>query len=277
MAGTSPAMTDWIDRMVGESKRRLLSRAEMLRTHPWCIFCGGETPATTTDHVPPITVFDTRQRPKGLEFPACDGCNSGSRPTDQIVGYLSRLFPNSTTSSSQAELKKILRGISNNQPELLKEMLPTIQQRERFLKAAPRMPKQTHAFNASGPIFIKHMHRFAAKLGLALHFELTNRILPRVGTVSVIWFTNYQALDTGIPKEILDLVGPPDTLRSGRVNVSDQFTYSTVVTVEGTASAHFATFRMSFATLSFASENGQFPDAASKEQLFRPGFLLKRE
>jgi hypothetical protein len=49
-------------------------------------YCGGMNEATTIDHMPPITIFDHRQRPRGLESSACKPCNSGGRLAEQIVG-----------------------------------------------------------------------------------------------------------------------------------------------------------------------------------------------
>jgi hypothetical protein len=64
----------------------------MQSEQPWCVYCGKTSLGTSTDHMPPITVFDQRQRHKGLEFLACDDCHAGTRPLDQIAGFLCRLY-----------------------------------------------------------------------------------------------------------------------------------------------------------------------------------------
>jgi hypothetical protein len=259
--------------MAGDSKLKEDAKRRFLRENPWCVFCGGDAPSTTIDHVPPISVFARRHRPKGLEFPACDPCNHNSRLTDQVAAYLSRLYPDASSEAEKTELRRILSGISNNHPGLLEEMLPNVDQLARFASRGAKMPPRTHALNANGPLLNAHMNRFAAKLGLALHYHHTGRIVPIGGAATVRWMTNFQALDVGIPKEFLNLLGPPETLRAGRFQVADQFQFAASVAQEKTASAHLGTFRFSFAIMAFVSESGASLAAATKDQIFMAGFL----
>jgi hypothetical protein len=57
---------------MGESKRNRRVHAAVLDGCPWCVYCGGDVPATTVDHVPSIIMFAQRQRPKGLAFGSCE-------------------------------------------------------------------------------------------------------------------------------------------------------------------------------------------------------------
>src|SRR4051812_11544975 len=109
---------------MGEAKRKLKLREKILQQQPNCIYCGGQTPASTIDHMPPITIFDRRDRPQGLEFPACDGCNKGSRKIDQAVGFLSRIYPDAGMENDPEEMKQIIRAIRNNHAGLIEEMIP---------------------------------------------------------------------------------------------------------------------------------------------------------
>lgn len=97
-----------------------------LRAQPWCIYCGGMNEATTIDHMPPITIFDHRRRPRGLEFSACQPCNSGCRVAEKIVGLVSRMYPEPTTDTGREELKGLYREFASHHPNLLKEMWPTV-------------------------------------------------------------------------------------------------------------------------------------------------------
>src|SRR5450631_1800258 len=112
--------------IMGEAKRRLGLR---LRTHaalladaPGCIYCAGENVATTIEHMPPISVFEGRQRPKGLEFPACQACNNNTGRSDLVAALLSRVFPDTESDLQKRDIKKLLAAVSNNIPELLSEM-----------------------------------------------------------------------------------------------------------------------------------------------------------
>jgi hypothetical protein len=163
--------------------------------------------------MPPITVFDLRRRPKGLEFLACSGCNGGSKGAEQVIGYLSRVYPDATTPDRQVEFKKILRAIKKNHPGLLEEMLPSAEQERRFQLDAPRIPGR--ALNVGGPLLNAAIRSFGVKLGLGMHYHLTGRIVPLKGAVGVRWYSNYDAVTGGIPKEFLKILGPPETLRQG--------------------------------------------------------------
>ena len=99
---------------------------------PWCIYCGGHTRATTIDHMPPVVIFDGRQRPRGLEFSACAGCNAGSRLAEQVIGLLSRMYPNAAGDFQRQEVKRLMREVENNHPGLLREMVLMPAQRASF-------------------------------------------------------------------------------------------------------------------------------------------------
>jgi hypothetical protein len=87
--------------------------------------------------------------------------------------------------------------------------------------------------------------------------------------------TNVNILEDGLPQELLNLVGPPKTLRQGRRHVAEQFLYSGVCSIERITSAHLATFRQSFAVIAFVSEDGVVPDGPMHhgDAVFSPGFL----
>jgi hypothetical protein len=72
---------------MGEAKRNLRAHAAILADAAGCIYCAGENVATTIEHMPPISLFEGRQRPKGLEFPACQPCNNGTGHSDLDDGF----------------------------------------------------------------------------------------------------------------------------------------------------------------------------------------------
>jgi hypothetical protein len=107
---------------MGQANAKRKSRAELLASCPGCIYCAGAAIATTIEHMPPISLFEGRQRPKGLEFPACEVCNNGTGHSDLVAAMLARTWPNSHM--QRKDVRKILRAISNNVPGLLQEMNP---------------------------------------------------------------------------------------------------------------------------------------------------------
>src|SRR5262249_17535445 len=114
---------------MGEGSRRRRVMAEQLKAQPWCIYCGGVNPAPTIDHMPPTVIFDRRHRPRGLEFSACEDCNFGSRLAEQVVGLISRMYPNPPDETARQDLKRLMREVGNNHPGLFEEMVPTEAQR----------------------------------------------------------------------------------------------------------------------------------------------------
>ena len=254
----------------GRRIRRRRHSAELLRAHPGCIYCGGANAATTIDHMPPRTVFNHRHRPKGLEFPACADCNSRSRPSDQVAGLISRIYPNTNTAELNAELKKMLHEVGNNHPGLLKETVPSERQ---VMRDVGNLLPGTFPLNASGPLLGTAMSTFAGKLGLAPHFHTTQRVLPAQGILLARWYTNHQVFTGAIPADLLQLVGEPSTLSQGKWNVGDQFLYASASTQDGQRSAHLAQFRNSFAVLAIAFADAPLSPEVHNFAIFRPGFL----
>jgi hypothetical protein len=215
---------------MGEAKARRRAHASILKAHPWCIYCGGVQPADTIEHMPPIAMFYDRQRPKKLEFPTRRECNNGTRLSDTVASLLARAYPDAPTPD---DLERLLRGVRNNIPGLIEEMMSK--------------PARAGDLRVNGPILTKHIDVFGAKLGLALHFEAHGLPVSPVGGVQTMFFTNKSALKGELPEELIQLMPAPRTLKQGKREVGDQFKYSWALTDEKRHSAFYATFRQSFA------------------------------
>jgi hypothetical protein len=191
--------------------------------------------------------FDQRQRPKGLEFPTCDGCNHRTRLTDLVAPLLGRVYPDSENDPNKKELKKLLAAVRNNVPGLLQEMMVDEPGQTAARRTIPKMPAGSAVLRANGPILTKHMITFGAKLGLAFHFEAHGAFLPQEGGVQSMYFTNVNAARDELPMQIINLLPRAQTLRQGRKDVLDQFSYSFRLTDEKRHSVFYAVFRQSFA------------------------------
>jgi hypothetical protein len=172
---------------VSESRARKRAHGTILEQCPFCVYCGGSILATTVDHVPPIGMFRSRRRPKGLEFASCLSCNGGTRLADLVAALLCRAYPDSNGANEQEELKRLLSSVNNNVPGLLQEMHigPGGQK-----IARRRLPGSIDGgfLRTDGPLVSNHMQTFASKLGFAFYYELTRSIIPakRRGSRSLV-------------------------------------------------------------------------------------------
>ena len=256
---------------MGDAKRKRQRKDAFLRQHPWCCFCGGVTPATTVDHIPSIQMFSLRRRPKGLEVPACESCNQATRQHEQVVAMLGRLYPDGGTEDEREETGRILLAVNNNVPGLLQEMMPSFEQQLRFQRSGVDVPNVGGVLNCNGPILNRSVQIFGGKLGLALHYTTTGRIISPSGGAAVRWFSNFQAATDGIPPDLFKLLGSRRSLKQGNWGVEEQFAYAYAVTEECNTGMYYCTFRTSFALLSWINEDiSDFPSLNDVE-IHRPG------
>jgi len=263
---------------VGEASIKKRAHAQLLRSFPWCIYCGGIEAAVTIEHMPPVVMFRGRQRPKGLEFPSCKGCNNGTGDSDLVASLVGRLLPDGTTNLEAQEFKSLLIAVGNNVPGLIEEM-EIDPARQKLARKNYPIPEGGGVLRADGPILTKHMRVFGAKLGFALHFESTRSAVPPSGGVQSMWFSNAQAATRQIPERLFEMLPSPRTLEQGVREVSDQFQYAWALTPEREHSLFYASFRQSFAIAAVtAIDRATFMIRhAAKFPIVVPGSLTKPE
>jgi hypothetical protein len=183
---------------MGEAKLKRQAHAAILAGHSGCIYCAGTNVATTIEHMPPISAFEGRQRPKGFEFPACEPCNNRTSHSDLVAALLARTWPDADSEIQKKDVKKLLNAVSNNMPQLLHEM-NVGRAGEKLARKLHNLPTDAHPMRANGPLLTHHIHTFAAKFGFALHYEVNGEPVPVAGGVQVMWFSNVQALNDQIP------------------------------------------------------------------------------
>jgi hypothetical protein len=265
---------------MGEGKRRHTLTQRLLAAQPFCIYCGGETKATTADHLPPIRMFERRQRPKGLEFSSCPDCNHGSSRDEQVAALLARIYPDPRNDELYREVQRMMKEVKNNHPGLLEEMLAEQPQWETFLSHSALLPPDVGPLKI-GPLLDGAINRFAAKFCCAMHYKATGRIVPATGVIASEWHTNFQARIGDIPVNLLKALGPMETLRQGTKEVSNQFEYSHVASTSGARSAHYARFGESFAVFGVVFEEADelaLPED-TRASRYQPGWLkqIKRD
>jgi hypothetical protein len=138
---------------MGEARANRRAHATVLNAYPWCIYCGGQNPATTVEHMPPRMMFLGKQRPKGLEFPTCNPCNHGTSHADLVASLLGRTFPDPQSQQGQNDVKKLLSAVSNNIPGLLQEMYVGKAGQKIARRSIPKMPVGAAVLRANGPLW----------------------------------------------------------------------------------------------------------------------------
>jgi hypothetical protein len=256
---------------MGQAKAKRRAHAAILERFPFCIYCG--VAATTIEHMPPIQMFRLRARPKGLEFPSCVECNNGTSDSDLVASLLGRVYPDAKSQLAQAEIKKLLAAVANNIPGLLQEMMVDEAGQKNAARGIPNMPPVVAVLRANGPILERHMRIFGAKLGFALHYEAHGAPVPKKGGVMALYFTNANAARGELPREIINMLPNRQTLKQGTKHVSDQFSYSWLLTDERRHTAFYAVFNDSFAILvTTALDRAEFLERhAAKHTLYAPG------
>jgi hypothetical protein len=258
---------------MGEAKRWQTFTKKRLAACPYCCFCGGESIATTLDHVPNIGLFHMRRRPKGLECSACDPCNQNTKYAEQVASFLTSIYPDASDPALLDEALGKFRKVRNHDPELINEIFDlSDNQRQNFDMERHLLPSNVSPLKANGPLLNSYLEIFNTKCVLALHHHLTRNIVPKTGVVIVRWHSNYENMLGRIPPSTMKIFSGPKTLEQGSFNVMDQFAYSSRTTVDKRASMHFLGFGQSFAVLGFVyCDPTEIPDIEPEKKL-NPGF-----
>lgn len=107
---------------MGDRRRK---REQFFKDHPTCCFCGGSSPATTTDHVPPQACFPRGLMPENFEFPACKECNNGTSKHDTVFAFCSMSMDFNEANQRPADLRRMnqhYNEISRRWPNALPDL-----------------------------------------------------------------------------------------------------------------------------------------------------------
>jgi hypothetical protein len=184
---------------------------------------------------------------------------------------LGRIYPDGPTKEERSETRRIVHAVGQNVPGLLEELQASANQRKHFARSGVELDGIGGVLNCSGPLLNRSIQIFGAKLGFALHYLQTGRIIPLQGSVFVRWYSNYDAMTKGIPPQIFAILGEPETLRQGQWSVETQFNYAYAIADSRRMAAYFSTFRLSFAVLSVAHEDGSELASFDDAQVHLPG------
>jgi len=242
---------------MGKSNR--LKRQQFFEHHPMCCFCGGEVPSIEIDHIPARHLFTDRQWPEGYVFPACAECNDASASDELVMGFLVRIQLSDMSADEEKELGRAVWSIGDRHPELMQGMreLSRIETR-RFLReqgvSITSFPWEPYIVTVPETL-MDVPKRYGEKLGKALYYFHTGKILPRSGVVSVTAMTNSQFMSPNFPLEKFNILNKkPILTRSGK-SLESQFQYRYAVPDDGLGAAFLVQFRESTAMLILVHES----------------------
>lgn len=237
----------------------------IIAEQPTCTYCGGKNNSTSRDHCPPITIFDDRWRPAGMEFGACDACHEGTREMDAVIGFISRFLGTEPGSNSKKEMQNSIRPMFTRYPHLLEHFNVNAKQ-IMYHGAIGNLVKIGTESALKGV-----MNAFAARMGLAL-YRLTNGYpAPPNARIICRWHTNVDLDNNGPLNAVLESIGLPQTLVQGTKHVAAQFRFWPVTDAnEPKLFGCVAVFRESFGITAFVDTRDGNP---AFEATFQPGFL----
>lgn len=118
------------------------------------------------------------------------------------------------------------------------------------------------------------MLSFGAKLGMALHYEVTDIIIPSTGFILPTWYSNYSLVMGELPNDLASILSPAQTLRQGKKHVADQFTYASAWERTGRASVHRARFGDRYIIdVIVGAHASDFSELSPEAPIYRPGFM----
>lgn len=213
---------------MGEARARSRSRTAILASESRCIYCSAPNDGTvpmSLEHMPPISMFRTRDRPSGMEYASCEPCNVGTKAADTVVSFIARLSRNEVQNDWRLiEAGALRSGVDALAPGLLAELFRPEKSKRKWVWTPSGLLRDHTEILADGPLVRSHMTVFAAKLGMALYREHIGKALPMEGVVYTTCFQNAGLLDKQA-RTMLSIMPAFGQLRQGRKTSSEQFDY----------------------------------------------------
>ncbi|MEI5682766.1 hypothetical protein AAAK29_31270 [Mesorhizobium sp. CCNWLW179-1] len=209
---------------MGEARKKSNSRAAILSAATRCIYCANIP--DTIEHMPPRSLFASKMRPSGLEFPACKQCNGATRGADTTASLFAWLGRSDYQVSfwRGAEGQRILYSAEKDAPGVRDEIFHDPRPKNLWLPEQNGLLTRRVQVDVNGPLAKAYLDIFSAKLGMAFYYEHVGRPLELKGGVRTQWFLN-SGLSEAYAQVMLQILPRGSTLRQGTFQVPDQFFY----------------------------------------------------
>lgn len=205
-------------------------------------------------------MFRRREWPQGYVFPACTECNRGSAIDELAMSWLVRITISDLDAEAEQEMSRSLAQLYDKRPEWIAttQELSRVETR-RHLRERGLSLESFRGIDVGvvsmPPELFAVPQRYGEKLGKALHYLHTGRVLPRDGLVHVLVYPNTEFMSNTFPREEFGILTTrPTVSRSGK-SLADQFFYRFATVDEGGAAAFLVQFGESVVMSIFTFED----------------------
>lgn len=208
---------------MGQANQRKITQRAILESEERCVYCSAAP--TTIEHMPPLVLFLKRQRPRGLEFAACQECNNGTKGADAVAALFSRI--------SQADRDPywengdgvtLRHTVERDAPGVREEVFDERKATTRWMRGSGGVLTPKTIIHADGPLVKAYLDVFASKLGMALYREHVGKPLELDGGVQTIWYMN-SGLSEKTALAHLTILPIDGSLKQGAFTAREQFAY----------------------------------------------------
>lgn len=209
-----------------------------------------------------------KDRPGGVEFPSCDACNQGSKWFEDIVSFLGSIRWDDQSDDALDHFSGKFVHLIKTHPEVIEELRPD----NTASRKARRYASDASAINLEGEIVSAALSLYGAKLGLALHWQVTGQILPSNAQIGVYCMSNERRFEGIVPQHLFKLLPNRQELRKGQYKSTQPFFFASGKASETDATAHWVTFGDAMTYYLFAGETLDMTAIPANQRL-KPGCL----
>ena len=236
-------------------------RAAFFAAHPNCIFCRGNSVATTIEHCPPRALFQFKQWPEGFEFPACITCNSGTANQDAVIAMLARMDPVTDRGNKDGKLTGLIANVHAHHPGMIRKMMLSPSEARKQNRKLGLTPPVGGTHQDTGAVRVTAemdaaVRVLASKLSKAIYFQDSAKAFPPDGCLLLNWFSNADIFSNGHYKifaALKDIPGSLPILKRTGNHLNEQFEFKYSVTEEKNLFALQVCFGNSFGFVVFGS------------------------
>lgn len=193
------------------------------RGHNKCAYCGGTRKTDSRDHVPPIAFFTDKNRPMGLETPACNRCHRSFNKIDSIASLISKLaFGNEYRDKSTEPLHNLISNLTRYFPDLVPEL---IYQMEEIYFSTNGIIRPAFCFNKLPTELENILNFFSARVVSALYYHTAKKPLAIGSQITITIISRIAYGKSNFSQSLAHSLPNYGYLKQGRLDTSRQFSY----------------------------------------------------